>query len=255
MTVAPPGAGSRWELEEERAFLLRSIRDLDAEWAAGELNDADYRSLRDGYAARAAEVLRALEAPLAPPAGVRPAVGRGPAPSLPWRRVAAAAGVIAVASIAGLAVAATSGERLPGEQLSGSIEPSSVDRITQAQLLVQQGKVLEAVKLYDQILRDDARNPVALAQRGWLVSRAGLVEEGLASIEAAIAADPTYPDAHFFRGMILWRDKRDPAGAAEEFRLVLESRPPPGLAAFAEDARRRALADAAANGSPQTGPR
>lgn len=254
MTVAPAGAGSRWELEEERAFLLRSIRDLDAEWDAGELNDADYRSLRDGYAARAAAVLRALEALPGAPAGVRTAPGRGPAPSSPWRRVAAVAGVLAVASIAGVAVAASSGERLPGEQVSGSIDASSVDRITQAQLLVQQGKVLEAVKLYDQILRDDARNPVALAQRGWLVSRAGLVEEGLASIEAAIAADPTYPDAHFFRGMVLWRDKGDPAGAAEEFRLVLENRPSPDLSTYVEDARRRALADAAADGSPPTGP-
>jgi tetratricopeptide (TPR) repeat protein len=245
---------SRWELEEERAFLLRSIRDLDAEWAAGEITDEDYRALRDGYAARAAAVLRALDAPPHRPAGVRTAGGRGPARSLPWRRVATVAAVLAVASIAGMAVAVSSGERLPGEQVSGSIEASTVDRITQAQLLVQQGKVLEAVKLYDQILRDDARNPVALAQRGWLVSRAGLVEEGLAAIEAAIATDPTYPDAHFFRGMILWRDKGDPAGAAEEFRLVLENRPPPGLVAYVEDARRRALADAAAGGSPPAGP-
>jgi hypothetical protein len=45
-------------LEEERDFLLRSLRDLDREHEAGEIEEDDYRSLRDGYTARAASVLR-----------------------------------------------------------------------------------------------------------------------------------------------------------------------------------------------------
>ncbi|MEO7837244.1 MAG: hypothetical protein ABIS21_06340, partial [Acidimicrobiales bacterium] len=50
------------ELEEERDFLLRSLQDLEREQEAGDLDEADYRSLRDSYTARAAAVLRAIEA-------------------------------------------------------------------------------------------------------------------------------------------------------------------------------------------------
>ena len=49
------------ELEEERRFLLSSIRDLDREHAAGDVDEADYCALRDGYVARAAAVLREIE--------------------------------------------------------------------------------------------------------------------------------------------------------------------------------------------------
>ena len=54
-------AGRRTALEEERDLLLRSLDDLDAEHAAGDLDDHDYEALRDSYTQRAAEVLRQLD--------------------------------------------------------------------------------------------------------------------------------------------------------------------------------------------------
>ena len=51
------------ELEEERDFLLRSLADLEAEHDAHDIDDVDYRNLKDDYTARAAAVLRALESP------------------------------------------------------------------------------------------------------------------------------------------------------------------------------------------------
>ena len=57
------------ELEEERAFLLRSLDDLDRERDAGDLDEHDYVKLRDGYTARATAVLRELEAGRADAAG------------------------------------------------------------------------------------------------------------------------------------------------------------------------------------------
>ena len=41
-------------LEEEREFLLRSLRDLEREREAGDIDDDDYRTLHDDYTARAA---------------------------------------------------------------------------------------------------------------------------------------------------------------------------------------------------------
>ncbi len=58
MSVA--GATSRSELEEQRDFLLTSLRDLEAERAAGDIEEADFLALRDNYTSRAAAVLRIL---------------------------------------------------------------------------------------------------------------------------------------------------------------------------------------------------
>lgn len=54
-------AGPDRALLDERAFLLRSLRDLEEERAAGDIDDADYQALRSRYTARAAAVLRALQ--------------------------------------------------------------------------------------------------------------------------------------------------------------------------------------------------
>ena len=51
---------SRDDLLAERATLLAALRGLEEERAAGDLAEDDYESLREGYTARAAAVLRAL---------------------------------------------------------------------------------------------------------------------------------------------------------------------------------------------------
>ena len=48
-------------LEEERDFLLKSLADLDAELAAGDIDEADHRALTDDQHGLTAEVLRAIE--------------------------------------------------------------------------------------------------------------------------------------------------------------------------------------------------
>ncbi len=40
-------------------------------------------------------------------------------------------------------------------------------------------------------------------------------------LDAAVAADPDFADAHFFRGMVLFRGRDDRAGAAAELRTYL----------------------------------
>jgi tetratricopeptide (TPR) repeat protein len=209
-------------------FLQRSIADLDAEHEAGDLSDDDYAELKSRYTA---------------------ALGRDSAwtphaVSHPRRTALAVVAVLVLASLAGLLVARSSGERVAGTASSGSIDEGSSDQLARAQQLVQQGRVLDAVKQYDAVLREDPKNPVALAQRGWVIRNAGLVDDGLTYIDRAIAADPNYPEAHFFRAMILWRDKGDPAGGVAEFRLFLASTSSSEDAAQVQPLLDQALAEA-----------
>ncbi|HMC41583.1 MAG TPA: tetratricopeptide repeat protein [Acidimicrobiales bacterium] len=246
-------------LEQEREFLLRSLDDLDRERAAGDMDEQDYRALRDGYTARAAAVLRALER-AQNPTGVDASPDRVPAPAAPassgerlrrsLRPIIVAALVGGVAVGAGLLVAGSAGDRLPGQTASGSLPAGEADRLAQARRLLSQRKTVEAIKKFDEVLRTDPRQPEALAYRGWLLRLAGaaasapqLIDRGQRSVEAAIAADPSYPDAHFFLGVILLEDRKQPAAAVGELRQFLASNPPPGVRSAVEEVLNRALAD------------
>ena len=152
--------------------------------------------------------------------------------------------VLLVAGLAGGLVAQFSGERVAGAPSSGSIDEGTSDRLARAQQLVSQGKVLDAVKQYDAVLAEDPKNPVALAERGWVIRNAGLTDDGLKYIDRAIASDPNYPEAHFFRAMILWRDKNDPASAVNEFRLFLAATSSSDAAAQVQPLLEQAQAEA-----------
>jgi len=165
------------------------------------------------------------------------------------RRAVAVIAIVAMfATGAGFFVASSSGERVAQAPATGSIDASTTDRLAQARQLLGEKKVVDAIKLYDQIIKSDPKNPEALAYRGWIVALAGLPDDGLAYVERAIAADPAYPDAHFFKGMILWQDKHQPAAAVPEFQLFLASNPPEDLRPQVEAAMQQAQAEA--NGQP-----
>lgn len=242
------------ELFEERDFLLRSLDDLERERAAGDLDDADYRTLKDDYTARTAAVLRAIDDAAAPLP--QATTTEATAPPRNWLRPAMwTLGVVAVAVSAGLLVAQSSGERLPGEPASGSITPTGPSqKMTEARALVGEGKAAEAIKLYDEVIAADPRNAEALAYRGWLVRLVGrstgdvaLLERGLEFVTRAVEADPQYADAHFFRGMMLYQDKNDPAAAVPEFRAFLGLNPPQDMVPLVEGVLKDALA---ASGQP-----
>src|SRR5690606_392728 len=84
-----PGDEIPAPLQEQRAFLLRSLEDLEREYAAGDVDEVDYRSLKDDYTARAAAVIRAIEAGRA--AAAEPA----PPPAPRRRLVVVVAAVVA----------------------------------------------------------------------------------------------------------------------------------------------------------------
>jgi tetratricopeptide (TPR) repeat protein len=229
---------SREELEEERDFLLSSLRDLARERENGELSERDYQALHADYTARAAVVLRALER------GSARATRRGkqaPAPVRTRRPLVITLGVVVlVAALAGGAVVTFSGRRGTGP-LTGSALDSAQGRLQQALQLESDGKAADALKIYDALIKDDPRNVQALAYRGWLLKRAGLPDQAITALDQAISIDPSFPDAHFFKGMVLYQDRADPAGAVAEFRLFLSNNPPSDMIQPVEDVLKQAM--------------
>ena len=202
-------------LTEERDLLLRSLEDLDREFEAGDLDEVDYRTLRDDYTARAAAIIRRLaaesdETPSA--ANERPQRRR---------QLAVAVGLGAFAVLAGLLLARTMGERGVNDQLTGGIEESSRTRVIRCQELGSTGgDLVGALECFDELLLDDPENAEALAYRGWYVLLAGgalqqasdspeadadvaaLLASGLDYLGRSIEADPTFPDPLAFRASV-----------------------------------------------------
>lgn len=199
-------------LEEERDFLLRSLDDLEAERQAGDVDDADYLTLKDDYTARAAAVLRTL-AQGAAPAPVAP-VGEA-APRSRGRVLAWVVAVVVFAVLAGVLVARTSGRRSAGDVATGNITPGAAVQLSRGDDLIAQGAWDEAIAAYTDVIDQQPSNVRALTYRGWAEARKGDLAAAWPDLDAAIGIDPTYPDARVFRALLL-RDQQRWDDAAKE---------------------------------------
>ena len=206
-------------LEEERDFLLRSLEDLEREYAAGDVDDSDFEELKDDYTARAAAAIRAIED--------RTAAVKSLRPQRNWQRTAL--GLVLVGALAVSAswlVFRNAGTRAPGQGLTGDIRQDSSNLILQAQGLTGQAqaslqagdstKALKqfesAVQAYDKALEISPENVQAMTYRGWVLHTIALSSElsvaadldrqALEYLDEAIAIDPLYSDARVFRAIL-----------------------------------------------------
>ena len=102
-------------------------------------------------------------------------------------------------------------------------DPKAVKALARAYLAEQQ--YAKALEQFVALTKLSPTDPEPFAYSGWIARLAGLPDEGLPRIEQAIAIDTSYPDAHFFKGIIMLRDKNDPAAAIPEFQLYLVAAP------------------------------
>ncbi|MGZ4771667.1 MAG: tetratricopeptide repeat protein [Ilumatobacteraceae bacterium] len=210
------------ELEEQRKFLLRSITDLDREHLYGDVDDHDYETLRDGYTARAASVLRAIEAGQAAAPPRRP---RRPLVVAAW-----VIGTVLVASVAGWLVASASGQRLPGQSITGGLPGDEVAlKLAQARQLLGVDPQ-QAIIRYQEVLDLQPDNVEAMTYKGWLIAQTAspLTPTGLDLLREAIKLDPTYADPHCFLAISADRFVQPPdlATARTEAQACLDNNPP-----------------------------
>lgn len=246
-TNAPEADHRRVELEGEREFLLRSLDDLEVEHDSGGIDDESYRRLHEDYTARAAATIRALR----DGADERPA----PAPRRRRRRVLIAAGVVAFAALAGVALAAALGARLPGQTSSGNAQgnsPASLSsaqrrqqlqaqvaknpldvpgRLLLAQFLEADNNAAGALAQYDAVTKIQPTNADAEAQAGRLLEvtaqaapandAPALVASARSRLDHALQLDPNLADAYFFRSIVLANEYQDFAAAQNDLQHYL----------------------------------
>lgn len=194
---------SRTELErlrEEREHLLASLDDLDAERAAGDIDDLDYETLRDDYTARAAQLTRVLDGA---------AVRRAPKePNTRSSQVKWIATVVVIAALASWAMVEFSGARGAGETASGEIRQGTTTLLADAAQAFGSGEPDRAIELYGEVLDLQPTNVEALTYRGWISYQTGDVDAAKADFDEAVAFDAEYGDVRVFRAIVALDEER-----------------------------------------------
>lgn len=227
-------------LEDERRFLLRSLTDLEREHDAGDVDDIDYRTLRDGYTVRAATVLRQIEE------------GHGQLPTKPprrWSRIVAVTAAVLVGSIAvGVVLAGAWGERSSGQEMTG-LTPGDESRIllTNARDAMSAGDFQLANSLFGRVVqmeRDRGReNAEAIAYFGWtlaLLTRQNpdqpdaeqRLDAARLALSQAIEIEPDYADPQCFLAIVEFQFRDDPAAALPHVEACEASNPPGDVASL-----------------------
>ncbi|MDH3706296.1 MAG: tetratricopeptide repeat protein [Acidimicrobiia bacterium] len=197
------------ELEEQRDHLLASLDDLDEEYAAGDLDDDDYRTLRADYTARAAAVIRALDDGDAAAPASDPVPDHDEGNGRRWARAAAwTAGVAVLSVLAGVLIAQASGSRGSTGVGSGDIRQSSRVLLFEAGEAAATGDLDKAIERYDEVLEVEPANVEAFTYRGWSRWQQGDAEAAADDLAEAVAIDGDYPDARVFSAVVAVNEGR-----------------------------------------------
>lgn len=261
----------RQQLEQFRDQALRDLADVAEQQARGELSEAVAAELRARYEHAAASAMGALDGQPDDPVDAQ--ARGGPRTRLVAYAVAAAAAVVAVATLP-----AAVGQRPPGgavtgnEMLAGAPMTSRADlsKVSDAQLeavvaanptvigmrvaladrYLEAGKSAEASVHYRRALDQAPQDPEAQAHYGWLLLHVGRPAEATTYVDRALSVAPNMPHGLWFAANIALYGRDDPVAALDALAQLTDR---PDL-----DATVRAQADtlaAAARAREGDGPR
>jgi tetratricopeptide (TPR) repeat protein len=109
-----------------------------------------------------------------------------------------------------------------------------------ARKALDEGHMSPAIATYKRVLDRDPKNPEALTRIGGILFQANHVDQALARIDQAIAADAKFAPAHYVRAHVLFTGRQDAKGAVASLEKYLALAPKGAEA----DAARAMLADA-----------
>ncbi len=234
MNTLTPEKDRLQELQSEKEFLLRSLDDLEKEFAAGDIDSDHFERLRSDYTARCANIIRELRGE-----------SRAQPKRVTKRRSLIFIGLVVLTIASGAALVSAVGHRSSGQQVTGKnvapsrkeleravkLTPGDFDaRMKLARELLTEQNYAGELNQFDAAAKLDASDGESRAYGAWIVYLANLPDEALTRLDAASAADPVYPDTHFFRGMVLFHGKNNPTAAIPEFQQYLGAVPTSPLA-------------------------
>ncbi|MBI4522608.1 MAG: cytochrome c-type biogenesis protein CcmH [Deltaproteobacteria bacterium] len=247
------GAGSEGEpssLLEERARLYTDLKELEFDYQAGKISQADYQELRHEIETQAALVLKELQSQESrrPPVQQKPDLKpksetkqvettrkkkdeeRVPRPA--WQL--AVGGLVLLVFGVTLGVLLTQSMRprtseqdsITGGFLTGTGSQDVPSLIAQGRAAYEKQDWGKAIESFKKVLAVDGNNPEAHSYMGMILIQANHPDGALSAFDRALAADPNFGLALWGKGMLLYREKQNPAGAREALEKLVKILPP-----------------------------
>jgi len=242
-------SSERATLLQERARFYADLKELDFDYQAGKLSEADYSALRSEIETKAATVLEQLDriaksVPHKKPAEKPPAqpqpqtTGDKARPRVRgWQLAVGGAFLLVFGVTVGVLLTTSLRSRdagqgsITGDFLTGTDAPGG--RGNEVASVLQEGKAAfskqdwqKAIESFKKVLAMDPNQPEAHAYMGAILLQAGHADGALMAFDKALSLNPNFPMALWGKGMALYQGKKDFAGARQAFEKLLQMLPP-----------------------------
>jgi len=220
------------EIRRRLEATVEAIEALDADLAAGRLDDDEHRRGRAEQEREAGRLFASLRQAqrAADPRRTEPPREAAARP-VGWLRsppVIAALGLLLVVAGAGAGLLGARWLGGPRGAVVAREDTPIPDLLRLAHVALDEGRLDEARQTYGRVLAREARNVEAITHLGAVLYQEGRVDEALAKVEEALRLDPTYIHAHWDRTQYLFHGKQDftaTVAAAEAFLRVMPQGP------------------------------
>jgi cytochrome c-type biogenesis protein CcmH len=235
-------SSAKAQLLRERARLRQELNDLDFDFQSGKLSESDYAGLKQEIETKAAAVVQQIST-LPPEPPVKPATaGRsrdtksaaGAPPFRRWQLIAGgtflmlfglALGVMLTKSVRSRG---SDNDTITGDFLTGTTPASGEVRtaLDEGKQAFEKQEFPKAIEAFKKVLAADPNNPEAHSYMGFILVQAGHGDGALMAFDKALSQAPNFPMALWGKGLVLYQDKKDYAGARGILERLLNLVPP-----------------------------
>jgi cytochrome c-type biogenesis protein CcmH len=227
---------ARAQLLRERARLRSELAELDSDFQSAKLSESDYSGLKQVIETKAAGVIQQLSAlPAEPVVKPRPAAKRAAWPSFRrWQIVTGGAFLMLFGFALGVVLTKSvrpresENDTRTGDFLTGTTPASDASRaaLNEGKQAFGKQDFPKAIDAFKKVLDADPNNPEAHTYMGYILIQAGHGDGALMAFDKALSEAPNFPMALWGKGMVLYQEKKDFAGAREVLKRLLNLVPP-----------------------------
>jgi len=233
---------ARAQLQRDRARLKNELSEMEFDFQSGKLSDSDYNALKEEIKIKGMTLHQQLDA-LPPEPTLKAPKRKSPDQKLPpdktrirrWQIVSGGVFLMLFGLALGVMLTKSvrpresSNDTMTGDFLTGTNSPSGETRaaLNEGKQAFAHQEFPKAIEAFKKVLVADPNNPEAHSYMGFILVQAGHGDGALMAFDKALAQAPNFPMALWGKGMILYREKKDFAGAREIFENLL-SRVPAG---------------------------
>ena len=231
----------RAQLLRERGRLRDELSELEFDFQSGKLSESDYAGLKRDVESKAGLVMQQLGSlPVEVKAKSQEKKAKAPLDSgahnrfKRWQLVSGGLFLTLFGLTLGVMLTQSIRPRQgEGDTMTGGFMTGTSPVTGETGAALAEGKQAfdrqdypKAIEAFKKVLAADATNPEAHSYMGFILMQAGHGDGALMAFEKALSRAPNLPMALWGKGMVLYQDKKDFAGARGIFERLLVMVPP-----------------------------